>query len=105
MLVGIGAAAVTLGILTLGLRPDFSSVFAAAVMRGIAGSVIGPGIAAISLRLVVCDALAGRLGRNQRFAAIGGLTAAGMMGIVGYLLSTRDIGTAGALGARQDTRV
>jgi MFS family permease len=91
VLVGTGAAAVTLGILTLGLRPDFSSVFAAAVMQGIAGSVIGPGIAAVSLGLVGCDALAGRLGRNQRFAAIGGLTAAGMMGIVGYLLSTRDI--------------
>src|SRR5262245_34701021 len=91
VLVGTGAVAVTLGILTLGLRPDFSSVFAAAVMQGIAGSVIGPGIAAISLGLVGCDALAGRLGRNQRFAALGGLTAAGMMGIVGYLLSTRDI--------------
>src|SRR5262249_49770342 len=48
VLVGAGAAAVPLGILTLGLRPDFSSVFAAAVMQGIAGSVIGPGIAAIS---------------------------------------------------------
>src|SRR5262245_30915325 len=91
VLVGTGAATVTLGILSLGLRPDFSSVFAAAVMQGIAGSVIGPGVAAISLGLVGCDALAGRLGRNQRFAALGGLTAAGMMGIVGYLLSTRDI--------------
>jgi MFS family permease len=91
VLVGTGAAAVTVGILTLGLRPDFSSVLAAAVMQGMAGSIIGPGIAAISLGLVGHDALGRRLGRNQRFASIGGLTAAGVMGIVGYLLSTRDI--------------
>jgi MFS family permease len=91
VLVGAGAAAVTSGILLLALRPDFSSLFAAAVMQGMAGSVIGPGIAAISLGLVGHDALAGRLGRNQQFASIGGLAAAGMMGVVGYLLSTRDI--------------
>jgi MFS family permease len=91
MLVGAGLAAVTLGVLTLALRPDFWSVFAAEVMQGMAGSVIGPGIAAISLGLVGHDALAGRLGRNQRFASIGGLAAAGTMGVVGYLLSTREI--------------
>jgi len=90
VLVGAGAAAITLGILLLALRPDFASVFAAALMQGVAGSVIGPGIAAISLGLVGHDALAGRLGRNQQFASIGGLAAAGMMGVVGYLLSTRD---------------
>jgi MFS family permease len=89
-LIGAGAAAVTLGILLLGLRPDFFSVFAAAVMQGVAGSVIGPGIAAISLGLVGHDALAGRLGRNQQFASIGGLAAAAMMGVVGYFLTTRD---------------
>jgi MFS family permease len=91
VLVGAGAAAVTLGVLALGLRPNFSSVFAAAVMQGMAGSVIGPGIVAISLGLVGHDALAGRLGRNQQFASIGGLAAAGMMGVVGYFLPTRDI--------------
>jgi MFS family permease len=91
VLVGTAVAAVTLAVSTLGLRPDFSSVFAAAVVQGVAGSVIGPGIAAISLGLVGHDALAGRLGRNQRFASIGGLAAAGMMGAVGYFLSTRDI--------------
>jgi MFS family permease len=91
VLVGAGTAAVTLAILTLALRPEFWSVLAAAVMQGMAGSIIGPGIAAISLGLVGHDALAGRLGRNQQFASIGGLAAAGMMGVVGYLLSTREI--------------
>jgi MFS family permease len=90
-LVGAGTAAITLAVLTFGLRPDFPFALAAAVIQGTAGSVLGPGITAISLGLVGREALAERLGRNQRFASIGGLTAAGAMGVVGYLLSTRDI--------------
>ena len=90
-LVGMGVAAVILVVLTYRLRPDFPSVFTAAVIQGTTGGVIGPGVAAISLGLVGHEALAERLGRNQRFASIGGLTAAGMMGFVGYVLSTRDI--------------
>jgi Na+/melibiose symporter-like transporter len=56
-----------------------------------AGSIVGPGLAAISLGLVGCDALSERLGRNQRFASIGGLTAAGITGVVGYFISIGDI--------------
>jgi MFS family permease len=84
-------AAFIVVVLVYGLRPDLPSVFAAAVVQGTAGSLIGPGVAAISLGLVGHEALAERLGRNQRFASIGGLTAAGIMGAVGYVLSTRDI--------------
>jgi MFS family permease len=91
VLVGIGVAAVALAILTLGLRPDFSPVLVAVIMQGMAGSILGPSIAAISLGLVGHDALSGRLGRNQQFASIGGLTAAGAMGVVGYLLPTSDV--------------
>ena len=90
-LVGTGAAAVALGILIFGLRPDFPSVFTAVVIQGTAASVLGPAVAAISLGLVGHEALAERLGRNQRFASIGGLTAAGIMGVIGYVLSTQDI--------------
>ena len=43
VLLGIGIAAVTLAVLLLGLRPELSSVLTAAVLQGIAGSVIGPG--------------------------------------------------------------
>jgi MFS family permease len=90
-LVGIGAAALTLALLIFGLRADFPSVVAGALIQGTAGSIVGPGIAAISLGLVGHDALAERLGRNQRFASIGGLLAAAILGGIGYLLSTRDI--------------
>ena len=91
MLVGAGIAAIILGVLIFALRPDFPSVFAAAVIQGTAGSIVGPGVAAITLGIVGREALSERLGRNQRFASIGGLTAAGLMGVIGYLLSIEDI--------------
>jgi MFS family permease len=98
-LMGVGAAAAILALLIFGLRTDFPSAAAAAVLQGTAGSVFGPGVAAISLGLVGHHALAERLGRNQRFASIGSLSAAAIMGGIGYLLSTRDIFlTAAALG-------
>ena len=90
-LVATGVAALILAALIFGSRTDLLSIFTAAVIQGVAGSVLGPGIAAISLGLVGHAALAERLGRNQRFASIGGLTAAAVMGGVGYLLSSRDI--------------
>jgi len=90
-LVGTGLAALVLAALIFALQPSFPSVFSAAVILGTAGSVLGPGIAAISLGLVGHEALAERLGRNQRFASIGGIAAAGLMGVVGYLLSTREV--------------
>jgi MFS family permease len=90
-IVGAGAGAIALALLVIGLRPDFASVAVAVIIQGAAGSVLGPGIAAISLGLVGHDALAERLGRNQRFASIGGLAAAAFMGAIGYLLATEDI--------------
>lgn len=91
MLVVMATIAIITAVMIFGLRPDFPSVFAAALIQGTAGSLLGPGVAAISLGLVGQEALAERLGRNQRFASIGGLTAAGIMGVIGYLLSTADI--------------
>ncbi len=90
-LVGVGSVAVALAGLILGLRVDFPSVFAASVLQGSTGGVLGLGVVAISLGLIGHDALGERLGRNQRFASIGGLAATGIMGLVGYFLSTRDI--------------
>jgi MFS family permease len=88
-LIGVASAAAALALLIFGLLPDFPAVFTAAIIQGVAGSVLGPAIAAVSLGLVGHDALAERLGRNQRFASIGGLTAAAAMGIIGFLTSTR----------------
>jgi len=90
-LLGAAAAAAALALTIFGLRSDFTSIAGVAIIQGIVGSVLGPSVAAISLGLVGHDALAERLGRNQRFASIGGLSAAAIMGAIGYLLSTRDI--------------
>ena len=90
-LVGVAITAAALALTIFGLRSDFLSVAGAAIIQGAVGSVFGPSIAAISLGLVGHNALAERLGRNQRFASIGGLSAAAIMGAIGYLLSTQDI--------------
>jgi MFS family permease len=90
-LVGAAAVVAALALVIFGLRSDFPTVAGVAVMQGAVGSVLGPSIAAISLGLVGHHALGERLGRNQRFASIGGLSAASIMGAIGYLLSTRDI--------------
>jgi MFS family permease len=91
MLIGVGTAAVTLALLIFALRPDFPSVLTASVIQGLAGSLLGPAVAAVSLGLVGHDALAERLGRNQRFAAIGSLATAAVLGAAGYLLTTQAI--------------
>ena len=90
-MIGAGTAAAALALLLFGLRSDYPSVITAALIQGVAGSILGPAIAAISLGLVGHDALPERLGRNQRFASIGGLVMAAVFGFVGFLLSTRDI--------------
>jgi MFS family permease len=90
-LVGAAAVAAAIALTIFGLRSDFPSVAGVAIIQGGVGSVLGLSVAAISLGLVGHDALPERLGRNQRFASIGGLSAAAIMGAIGYLLSTRDI--------------
>ncbi len=90
-LFGAAAAAAALALMIFGLRSDFSSILGAAIIQGAVGSVLGPSIAAISLGLVGHDALAERLGRNQRFASVGALSGAALMGAIGYLLTTRYI--------------
>jgi hypothetical protein len=97
MLVGAGSVAVASGALIFGLWPDFAWVFAASILQGSTGGLLGLGVTAISLGLVGHDALGERLGRNQRFASIGGLIATAIMGITGYFLSIRDIFFAAAL--------
>jgi MFS family permease len=88
-LVGAGIAALGLSLLIFMLRPDLPSIIIAAVLQGAAGSLLGPGITAISIGLVGPDGLAERLGRNQRFASEGALAGAGIIGLASYVLSDR----------------
>jgi MFS family permease len=78
---GVGLAAILLCVTAA--RP---AVFLALAMQGLASSLIGPGIAVISLALVGQAGLSERVGRNARFASIGNGLAATAMGIAGSYL-------------------
>jgi MFS family permease len=79
---GVGLAALLLCVTTA--RP---AVYLALAVQGLASSLIGPGVAAISLALVGQTALSERIGRNARFASIGSGLAAAAMGIASSYLS------------------
>jgi MFS family permease len=90
-LVALGAVVVAVSALLIALWPILPVVFAASVLQGVTGGILGPAVAAISLGLVGHTALAERLGRNQRFASAGALIVTGLMGSIGYFLSYRAI--------------
>ena len=90
-LVALGAVVVAVSALLIALWPILPVVFAASVLQGVTGGILGPAVAAISLGLVGYTALAERLGRNQRFASAGALIVTGLMGVIGYFLSYRAI--------------
>ena len=85
--VALGAGMIAAGALIIAAWPSFALVLAALLLQGITGGFLGLAIASISLGLVGNAALAERLGRNQRFASIGGVFAAGLMGLIAYFLS------------------
>jgi MFS family permease len=81
-----GIAGVGLAALLLSVTAARGVVYLALALQGLASSLIGPGIAAISLALVGNAALSERIGRNARFAALGNGLTAGVMGIAGVYL-------------------
>jgi MFS family permease len=96
-LVALGVTTIACAALTLALWPSFTPVLVAEVLLGMTGAFLGPAVAAISLGLVGNNALPERLGRNQRFAAIGGFGTAGLMGLLGYVFSNQAIFFASAM--------
>jgi MFS family permease len=89
LLLAVGVLMVGLSAVIIAVWPDFAPVLVSEILLGVTGGFIGPAIAAISLGLVGHEALAERLGRNQRFQSIGNLTMAAVIGVVGYSLSAR----------------
>jgi MFS family permease len=90
-IVALGALVVALSAMIIEFRSTFPLVLMGLTLQGITGGILGPAIAAISLGLVGHSTLPERLGRNQRFAAIGSLAAATLMGLIGYAVSYRAI--------------
>jgi MFS family permease len=91
LLVAFGSIIVAMSAIIIGASPSVPVVFAGLILQGITGGFLGPALASISLGIVGQSGLADRLGRNQRFASIGGLVAAGLMGLAAYFLSYRAI--------------
>jgi MFS family permease len=89
--VRIGIAAVSGTALLYALSTAKVLVYAAEVLHGLASSVIGPAIAAVSLTLVGRAAFSERAGRNARFASIGSGIAAGVMGAAGSFVSANSV--------------
>ncbi|MCX7382360.1 MAG: MFS transporter [Alphaproteobacteria bacterium] len=80
---------VALAALMIGIWPSHRVVLLAAVLQGAASCVLGPSIAAITLALAHKDTLGERFGHNARFAALGSVAAAGLMGAIGTWYSHR----------------
>lgn len=93
----VGVAGVGLAALLLCTSAARFGVYFALALQGLASSLIGPGIAAISLALVGPIALSERIGRNARFASIGNGLAAGIMGVAGSYLPATSVFLVAAL--------
>jgi MFS family permease len=89
--VGIAILATVAAALVISARPASVPVLTAEAMQSMAGCMLTPAIAAITLALTHQDVLGERLGRNMRFAAFGSLVAAALMGMVGDFLSQRAV--------------
>jgi MFS family permease len=96
LVVALAVVTIACSALILALRPHFTPAVIAEGLLGVTGGLLGPAVVAISLGLVGNEGLPDRLGRNQRFAAIGGFSAASLMGLLGYLFSNQVIFFAGA---------
>ncbi len=83
-LVGIGASAVLMA-----GSPEIWPVLLAQTLHGFASCMLNPALAALTIGLVASAALPERLGRNARFAAVGSIVGAALMGACGTFLSTR----------------
>ena len=88
-LVALGVVTIACSALILAVWPSYTPALVAELLLGVTGGFLGPAVSAISLGLVGINGMPERLGRNQRFAAIGGFATAGLMGLLGYLFSNQ----------------
>ncbi len=83
-LVAIATSAIAAAALILALSPNFILVTLVQIFHGVAGSIVGPAIAAITLGLVGYRRMGEQIGRNNRFNSAGNAFAAALMGLAGY---------------------
>ncbi|MGC2250174.1 MAG: MFS transporter, partial [Acidobacteriaceae bacterium] len=90
-MIAVGLAALAAGGLLIAWFPSFWPVMGAQILVGGISSVFMPAICAISLGVVGRTAFDARQGRNQAFNSAGNVTAALLMGLLGYMVSNRSI--------------
>ncbi|HEY5256016.1 MAG TPA: MFS transporter [Acidobacteriaceae bacterium] len=90
-IIAVGLVALAAGALLIARFPSFWPVMGAQVLIGGISSVFMPAICAISLGIVGRKAFDVRQGRNQAFNSAGNVTAALLMGLLGYAVSNRSI--------------
>jgi predicted MFS family arabinose efflux permease len=86
-----GVIALAIGALIIAFFPKLWPVLIAQILIGATSSIFGPCICAISLGIVGPKLFDRRQGRNQTFNSAGNVSAAVMMGLIGYFLSNRGI--------------
>lgn len=90
-IIAVGLVTLAVGGLLIAWFPSFWPVIGAQVLIGGTSSVFMPAICAMSLGIVGRAAFDTRQGRNQAFNSAGNVTAAVLMGLLGYMVSNRSI--------------
>jgi predicted MFS family arabinose efflux permease len=90
-LIAAAVLALAAGALLIAVLPSFGPVMIGQMVIGGMSSLFIPTVCAISLGLVGRRAFDARQGRNQTFNSAGNVTAAVLMGLIGYRISNRAI--------------
>lgn len=88
-LIVIGSLMILTACLAIAFKTVFPVVLTAQILIGIAGAIFPPCIAAITLGIVGREKMDRQTGKNQAFNAAGNLTAALLIGLVGYFIGLR----------------
>lgn len=91
LVLGLAIAGAALAALVIAALPLRLPVLLALLVHAVAGSIIAPGIAAVTVAMVGRRELGERLGRNVRFASIGSGAGAALMGLAASLVSERAV--------------
>lgn len=83
-LVVVGAITVTAGTLAMPLFPHFVAISLLQALAGVAGSIFGPALAAITLGVVGSRSFSRRVGRNESFNHAGNATAGAITACLAY---------------------
>ncbi len=88
-LIVVGSVMILVACLGIAFFPVFPIVLTAQILIGVAGAIFPPCVAAITLGLVGRKRMDGQTGTNQAFNAAGNLTAALLIGLVGWFFGLR----------------